>query len=52
MKQIALVCGYRSQGNFTAAFRKFYGVCPTEYQQQTSTWRAQLKIVYKNELTA
>lgn len=32
MKQIAMHCGYRSQGNFTAAFKKRYGVAPTEYQ--------------------
>lgn len=43
MKQIAICCGYRSQGNFTAAFRKMYGVAPTEYQQQTELWSDNLK---------
>jgi AraC-like DNA-binding protein len=35
MKQIAMCCGYRSQGNFTAAFRRVYGVAPSEYAQET-----------------
>lgn len=34
IKQIALDCGYRSQGNFTSAFRKINNVSPSQYQQQ------------------
>lgn len=33
IKQIASDCGYRSQGNFTSAFRKINKVSPTRYQQ-------------------
>jgi AraC-like DNA-binding protein len=34
IKQIASDCGYRSQGNFTSAFRKINNVSPSQYQQQ------------------
>lgn len=34
IKQIAADCGYRSQGNFTSAFRKINNVSPSRYQQQ------------------
>ena len=52
MKQIALHCGYRSQGNFTVAFRKIYGVAPTEYQQQTEGWEEEFSFTYKSVLIA
>lgn len=34
IKQIASDCGYRSQGNFTSAFRRINKVPPTKYQQE------------------
>ncbi|MDR7320615.1 MULTISPECIES: AraC family transcriptional regulator [Catenuloplanes] len=30
--QVALACGYRSPGQFAAAFRREYGVSPTDYR--------------------
>jgi AraC-like DNA-binding protein len=47
MKQIAVCCGYRSQGNFTAAFRKMYGVAPTEYQKEAELWSENLREMLK-----
>ena len=31
---IALGCGYEDQGAFTRAFKRFYGVTPSEYLTQ------------------
>jgi AraC-like DNA-binding protein len=28
---IAFACGYEDQGAFTRAFKRFYGVTPTDY---------------------
>jgi AraC family transcriptional regulator len=32
--QVAEACGYRSQGHFAGAFRRQYGVSPTEFRRQ------------------
>ncbi len=32
-KQIAGLCGYRHQGNFTSAFKKKFGLTPTQYRE-------------------
>lgn len=32
IKEIAISCGYRSQRAFTTAFKRFFGITPTEYQ--------------------
>jgi AraC family transcriptional regulator len=32
--QISMACGYRSPGQFTAAFRRRFGVSPTEFRRQ------------------
>lgn len=34
IKQVAYKCGYRSQGNFSSAFRNVFHTTPTEYQGQ------------------
>ena len=37
IKEIAVVCRYKSQSAFTTAFKKLYGLSPTEWQDQQST---------------
>jgi len=34
MKQVAYKCGYSAQGNFSFAFKKIYGLTPTEFQNR------------------
>lgn len=34
IKQVAYKCGYRSQGNFSAAFKNLYDTTPSAYQNQ------------------
>jgi AraC-like DNA-binding protein len=34
IKEIACTCLYKSQSAFTTAFRKLYGMSPTEWQEQ------------------
>ena len=36
IKQVALRCGYKSQGNLSAAFKEVFGVTPREYQNRKS----------------
>jgi AraC-like DNA-binding protein len=34
--EVALQCGYDDQSSFTSAFKRFFGITPSEYQQRSN----------------